>query len=154
MRSLSNRGVKFATRPSAGIYYALPNKDFSYWEVVYRREDDEYSDPMSLTHFDLFQQVICRLKDEFKLSSTEVAAIGDNYTGLPRGRIASPKETGGDKWLILHGGDAPDVIKHQVLTAFGLLGLTSNKVEWKVVDHEMMNPQEKKLVLNFLKTKK
>lgn len=116
MRSLSNRGTKFATKPAGGIYYAVPNKDFSYWEILYRR-DDEYSEDRIL-HFDLFDQVVYKLEKEFKLTPGEVATIGDNYTGIPRGRISSPQDAGqGDKWLVLHGGDAPNIINHQVLTA-------------------------------------
>lgn len=153
LRSLSNTGKKFATKPSSGIYYALPNKDFSNWEIVYRRAD-EYTDPDRTLHYDMFPEVVRKLKEEFKLSSGEVVTIGDNYTGIPRGRILSPEETDSDKWTITHGDDVPSTIRHQVLSAFGLLGLTSvDKVKWEVVNHEKMDPTEKKIVLDMLRKK-
>lgn len=157
MRSLSNRGVKFATKPSSGIYYALPKKDFSFWEVVYRREDDNYSHFLSLTHYDLFEDVVKKLEKDFDLTTEEVKIIGDHFCSLPRGRVVSPESAGegSEKWIILHGNDAPSIVRHQILTAFGLLGLLrSDKVEWKEEEHEKMEPEEKKIIMDILLKRK
>lgn len=77
LRSLSNTGKKFATKPSSGIYYALPNKDFSNWEIVYRRSD-EYENPDRTLHYDMFPEVVRKLEKDFKLSLVEVANIESN----------------------------------------------------------------------------
>lgn len=150
MRTLSNKMSKLAAKPASGIYYAVPtSRAMNSWEIRYRRDDEGWKDEQ-LLHFDMWEQVAENVERTLKLE----VPLGDNYTGLPRGRISSPEESGGDKWIISHGGDTPGILKHQVLGAFGLLSLIqAGKVEWNEVDHEQMNPTEKEEVWSNIKTK-
>lgn len=150
MRGLSSEMIKLARKPASGVYYAVPkDRTFSNWEIKYIR-NDETNEPL---HFEMWFDLVDILKHQLNLTDEEARQLGDNYTGLPRGRVLSPQEIGtGDKWIVSHGDDTPEMLKHQILTAFGLLPLNRvGKVVWSVDDHEKMNPQEKELVWGVLK---
>jgi len=144
-KTLSNIDLrKEAQKPSGGVYYAVPkNKDFSIWEVVYSR-NDEFNEAY---HEDLWQYVLLNLKQWFGLTDETLTVIKNNEYGLPRGRVQSPKD-----WIIFHGGDAPNAIKHQVLKAFGLHELNRNGfLKWEESEQEKMNDVDKEKVWNLLK---
>lgn len=150
MRQLSGQ-LKFAS-PSSGIYYAVPkDKSFDTWKIIFQRSD-EVEEPY---HYDLWNDyVINYLKEEFNLDQSEVNKLAGKDSGLPRGRVQSPKESGGYEvgWVIYHGNDAPDIIKHQVLSAFGLHEIRrANKLKWEVSEEEKMNENEQKIVEGILK---
>lgn len=150
---MKNAGVKKATAPSEGVWYAMPQRKTSVWTIVFLR-DDEMPEPedefdfVDNTHFKFWKQVKHYLQNEFKLSNDQVDELGDNYTGLPRGRISVDDK---GVYTISHGNDFLKVIRHQILAAFGLLQLDSiGKVKWSFNEHEKMHPREKKIVWKVL----
>lgn len=152
MRTLTSKKLrKEAQVPSSGVYYAVPkNKEFSIWEIVYLRSDEINE----TYHEELWPYVLENLKQWFSLNE-QLDKIKNSEYGLPRGRVQSPKEVMGTKeWLIFHGNDAPDSIKHQVLKAFGLHQLRNDGyLKWEQVEQEQMNQIDKETVWNLLKEK-
>lgn len=150
-RQLSNKMTKLATKPAEGVYYAVPkDSSFETWDITFVRAD-EVEEPM---HWDLWTDyTVDLLKDRFDLNEVDINLIKTQYTGMPRGRIQKVRRDGGGyKWIILHGNDSPDVIRHQVVAAFGLLEIKrNNMLEWIYEEHEKMNEIEKDVVWEIIK---
>lgn len=136
VRNIRNRAIIESKVPQSGAYWWLPTPDGGWeLEVFY---DSEYR---GNTMHDIMwrKYVLDRLailwnKDPQKLRRQ----IGDNYAGLPRGRVG--KAMG--KFVVSHGDDAP--IKNglkKVLAAFNLSGLARTdpkKVQTAADEHETM----------------
>jgi len=136
VRNIRNRAIIESKVPQSGAYWWLPRPD-GQWELdVYY--DSEFR---GNTMHDIMwkKYVLDRLailwdKDPAKLRR----AIGDNYAGLPRGRVG--KIMGG--FVLSHGDDAP--IKNglrKVLSAFNLSALAKidpKKVKVAADEHETM----------------
>jgi len=136
VRNIRNRAIIESKVPQSGAYWWLPTPD-GKWELDVYYDSEFRGNTMHdimWTKYVLDRLSILWNKDPAKLKR----AVGDNYAGLPRGRVG--KIMGG--FVLSHGDDAP--IKNgpkKVLAAFNLSGLVrtdSKKVRVAVDEHETM----------------
>ena len=136
-----------ATKPSAGIYYAIPkDKNMSLWEIMAEREDETTESPL---HYNIWQnQVLPKLRERFNI---DIADLHSCYTGLPRGRIVKV----GDNYVVSHGNDTPSMVNHLILAEFGLLALNyDKKVDFSFDSHQQMKDVDKDIIWNEIKKSK
>jgi len=134
-----------ATKPSAGIYYAIPkDKSMTLWEIVSEREDESTETPL---HWNIWQNtVLPKLKERFNI---DIKTLQSYYTGLPRGRVL---KLDSGNYTILHGNDTPSAVNHLILAEFGLLALNyEKKVNFSFDSHEQMKEVDKDVVWNKIK---
>jgi hypothetical protein len=133
--------VKRAQRkPVEGVYYVVPLK--TGIDEVWAETKREVVDPW---HFDFWtREVAPALGEMYGLDADTVSKIRTAYTGLPRGRVVRKD----NKWIIAHGGDTPDAVKHKVKSGFGLFGV---EAEWILDEHEKMDSTDAKIVSDALK---
>ncbi len=140
-RRASNR-PKVQSVPLAGGYYwcPLPTSAGHTWELVTCHDLKVWD---AISHRELWPYVLEYLAAAWgKDAEVLKRRLGDNYTGLPRGRITHP--TSG--YLIAHGEDAPvrdwlSIVKQR----FRL-----NRVKPLSDDHERMLREDLKAVEDAL----
>lgn len=137
MRSLSI--AKFGKYPSSGVYYCLPNKSKTGWVLSHITERDvdtgEGSLPESeLSHAQQYSFVVSYFQENF---GVDISDIGRRC--LPRGRIIDQKD-GKGFWIILHGDDTPGIMRHQIISEFGLSGVRNSK--WQYDEYESMKKEQ------------
>lgn len=132
--------------PQSGAYWWIPLPDGNWTiEVFY---DSEYNG--DTPHDDLWRRYVVERLAILWNKSPEVLRrrIGDNYTGLPRGRVS--KVSGG--WTIVHGNDAPALSKgiRGVINAFNLRMVDRSNLMIMDDDHERMMPGDPEAVQKAL----
>lgn len=143
------KNITFSNRPSSGaFYYAPTNRKMTQWKFFGDKTAGDINVPQEEepTHFGLWHRKILPHLKSLGLSQIEMIDVGDNYIGLPRGRVQYEpnKQT-----KILHGNDLPTGInKNEVINFFNLKGI---KVNWEFWSHEAMDPKEKKEVWTAIK---
>lgn len=104
VRRHNHRVIKESRAPQSGAYWFIPLKDGSWdIEVFYDSQfDDTPHDQMWNTY------VVERLATIWSKDPAWLKrVIGDNYTGLPRGRVNKVKFDDQIGYTIVHGDDMP-----------------------------------------------
>jgi len=137
--------AKWGKYPAKGVYYCLPTKDCSHWllyKVTERNVDTgtDFIPDYELTHGMQFEFVVQYFQENFNVDISDI-----DKTCLPRGRVDPATVDGKSVWVVLHGGDTPQRIRHQIISEFGLEG--NPNVVWEEDTFERMNPDaEQRLI--------
>jgi len=118
---------KFASYPTAGVYYAVPAKNQTNWILMSLAQRDPTTGKHLISegeacHHQLFIDVIQYFKTNFNI---DIEGIGKRC--LPRGRIEQKQ----DQWKILHGNDTPFFTKNQIIDEFGLHSVNPKFEYWE-----------------------
>lgn len=135
---------KFGRFPSKGIYFCVPVPQWKFWRLYKATTVDvdtgEKATPdAELDHDAQFPFVARYFKEVF---GVDISGLGKRC--LPRGRVLGPEETGG-QWVILHGNDTPERMRHQIRAEFGLDGMKD--VVWRGEEMEAMDSDEKRKLI-------
>jgi hypothetical protein len=117
--------------PQVGIYYWVPSSGSWKLEAWKKANKD-------IHHAEIWRDhLLPRLRLGINLARY--------YRGIPRGRVLWNEGSG---IVVLHGDDAPvSDHKEQICREFNL---SIENTDWMVVDHEKMNPEHQKLVMDMV----
>ena len=101
IRTFRNRVIGESKAPQSGAYWWIPHPDGSWdLEIFYDSEYGGETDHIRMWRKYVIEKLaVIWKKDPQKLR----AQIGDNYTGLPRGRVNKVQ----NGYTIVHGNDTP-----------------------------------------------
>jgi hypothetical protein len=138
--------AKYGKYPAGGVYYALPSKGCAGWllyKVTERNVDTggDFVPDSEISHAMQYLAVVEYFNETF---NTDISDI--DKTCLPRGRVSPVDKNGKKVWLILHGGDTPQRLRHQIISEFGLEG--NPNVVWEEDTFEQMNPGAKQRLID------
>lgn len=134
--------------PVGGIWYYVWLKP--KWELVILHGEDRL-------HLDMwFDHVIPVLKKKYKLTSKQVAWLGDLPYSLPRGRVTEITERGESAFMVRHGHDFPSGLREaselkKIMAYFGLTNrVILGHVETIVDPHETMVAEEQAVLQGMI----
>jgi hypothetical protein len=139
------RFSKFGTHPTTGIYYCVPSPDKNTWLVLAETAFDVDTGDFKnadhqLSHGLQYIQVVDYFKENFNV---DISDIGKNC--IPRGRVDFLAVAGKSKYIVLHGNDTPYIVIHQIISEFGLSGISD--VTWEYTPFEAMDLDSKVALL-------
>ncbi len=144
MQSTEQRSDQIPGSPLTGPYYWVlrPRADSVSWSILTSHDVD--LDP-DTDHSKLWISVLAQLATDWGKNARALKrALGEHYTGLPRGRVTRSDTA----FVINHGRDAPvNGWRQRVINRFQLAGQPT-KVYYD--EHERMLPQDISAVAEVL----